>query len=276
MLSILSRFKDEYGNITGYEVEQSGLKFRIGYKELISQASLVDNAIVLSNQRDFRAKSGVKIDTIVEYDDLLLKSLKKRKDSVAHKYIDVNIFRDFSKKFDRHAVYEDLYDNLTNWVDQNCLNEILMQIWDDYMFKRANYKAYIEPGMNARLFMELRRSAVLQFRIGDDFFRAFNNCDTAEEVRATRIKMIQRGTPDYKDEDWQYYYLAMFLFNKEQMQNFLFDYEFCYADGEPSDLTGVDYYSDCAEIAHFGQDFPPLFENMREVYRMKGMNFVIK
>lgn len=82
-----------------------------------------------------------------------------------HKYIDPKLVKKFTKKKTLNKVIKDLVEKykITNIYDDEigrCCWLIANALYNDYIIGRANYEAYIEVGMDARMLMELRKSAV--------------------------------------------------------------------------------------------------------------------
>ena len=115
-----------------------------------------------------------------------------------HSYINPSLVKDFSKKKEFTDVCNDIENKykITNILDDDgesayYLAEVL---FDDYEVKRCNYEAYIEEGMDARMLMELRKSAVFFIADGDDtyFYTGLKDCNTWQEVRQFRINFFKR------------------------------------------------------------------------------------
>lgn len=163
-----------------------------------------------------------------------------------HSYINPCLVKDFSKKKEFMDVYDDLESKykITNILDDEdeSLYYLAEVLFDDYEVHRCNYEAYIEEGMDARLMMELRKSAVF-FVDGDDtyFYTGLKDCNTWQEVRQFRINFFKRINPDYEELDWQYYYLVLVTCG-EYAKDFIFDFENCFADGDWRKQTTIKDY----------------------------------
>ena len=174
-----------------------------------------------------------------------------------HKYIDTTKLRDYSKRKTFNKVKSDIVEkykitNIDDDYDQESLYYICKALYDDYTLQRANYEAYIEKGMNARMMMELRKSAVIPMSEElFDFYDMHKTCETVEDVKELRTKYFKFLCDDYIDANWQYDILVL-SFLKRKHKGFYFDLEECFADGDPSKQTGPeDYKRDFVE-AHTG------------------------
>jgi hypothetical protein len=156
--------------------------------------------------------------------------------------------RDFSEEMTMDTVIDDLVKNYTikNICDDDgesvCyLAEALLE---DYTTSKANYKAYIEKDMDARLLMEIRKSAVIPF--GEqftDFYEKHSTLKTAKEVKEFRTQYIHAMNDDYIEKNWQYYYLIKFFW-KGRAKYFCFDFESCFADGDWRKQTNPEDYQE--------------------------------
>lgn len=159
-----------------------------------------------------------------------------------HNYIDINILRDYSKPLTLDDVYNDVENiyNITNIFDDEdyeCLTAICNALYTDYTVQRANYHAYIERGMNARMLMELRKSAVIPMDEElFDFYTKHSSCETYTDVKNFRSDYLKFLCSDYQDLNWQYHYLILHYL-RGKAKDFFFDYEICFADGDPSKQT---------------------------------------
>ena len=163
-----------------------------------------------------------------------------------HKYIDFNKIRDFSKPLTYKEVKNDIVNvyKITNILDDfegealYCICEALL---DDYNIGRCNYKSYIEKGIDARLLMELRKSAVFYFPDRLDFYTGHAKCNTWREVRQFRKEYISSYYRGYSELGVDYYYFSIFAL-KDLSKGYLFDYEYCFADGDGSLTTDIEDY----------------------------------
>lgn len=179
-----------------------------------------------------------------------------------HLYIDITKLRDFSQEVTADSVWQDLIDyGITNIIDDEgeSLWLIAKTLNEDYQIHRANYKSYIERGMNLRMLMELRKSAILPVAEQDYwFYTNHKNAETVQEVKHLRIDFLGRLNSDYHDEDWQYMaIIKVYLGSKADY--FYFDMEGCYADGNPNSVRHLEDYKRDFLRAHFqgfmGLDF---------------------
>lgn len=165
-----------------------------------------------------------------------------------HNYIDVTKLRDFSKKKTVKSIYNDLTKKykLTNILeadeDYDYAYILAEALFDDYEMQLANYEAYIEKEMNARLFMELRKSAVLNINPSEFYFYTdHNKLDTVEVVKKFRDDYIKSKIPDYTGLDWQYYMVLIYTL-RSKIKYFSFDYESCFADGDYTKEGSIESY----------------------------------
>lgn len=129
-----------------------------------------------------------------------------------HKYIDADKLFDFSEKgVGAQSIYDDLQRlKITNIIDEYYMMTLAEYLESDYYNKRANYKAYIEGGMNARILMNLRKSALIHVEgsvLFPDFYIDHCKCETVQDIRNLRIKYLKFLNEDYMDLDWQVYTL---------------------------------------------------------------------
>lgn len=165
-----------------------------------------------------------------------------------HEYINVSKLFDFSSKKTVDSIYHDLENvykitNVMQYDDEDALYVICEALYRDYVNELANYESYVEFGMDARIMMELRKSAV--FPVGEkylDFFREHNSCETVDDIKGMRIDFITKiGVPDYLDNNWQYYMLIKYMWGWKA-KDFDFDYETCFADGDPQKQSTLESY----------------------------------
>lgn len=167
-----------------------------------------------------------------------------------HKYIDFSILRDFPKTITLDDVSDD-FDRykITNIMDETqadyeeyryYLEEAL---YDDYTNQRANYMSYIEPGMDARFMMELRKSAILP--ITDEkligFYGKHAQCKSIEEIKGLRVEYLKFLNDDYQDLDWQLYMLLRYCW-KNRGSDIVIDYECCFKDGDYTRMRNPIHY----------------------------------
>ena len=164
-----------------------------------------------------------------------------------HKYIDTSKLRDFKKRKTYEMVEEDVrvkygITNIEDDFEEEALYYICNALYEDYITQRANYEAYIEKGMNARMLMELRKSAVIPKAENlYDFYEMHHSCNNWQDVKGLRAEYFKFLNEDYADLNWQYYILVC-TYLGYKAKDFYFDYEECYADGDPSKQTGPEDY----------------------------------
>ena len=82
-----------------------------------------------------------------------------------HTYIKYPEVYEFNEEVSIGSISNELKESgITNIFDDGdgeALWELSKALYTDYILKRSNYKAFIEDGMNIRMLMELRKSALL-------------------------------------------------------------------------------------------------------------------
>lgn len=152
-----------------------------------------------------------------------------------HSYIDFKRLYDFSKEVNMEKIYKDITEEYTirnvNYDYDEAMEFIVDILYDDYSNHRVNYLAYIEKDIDARLFFELRRNALLRFRGAqmEEFCKAHSEFTSQEEVKAFRLSSVKSELPEYEDLDWQYALLIKELWGLD-INNFYFDMEVCFED----------------------------------------------
>ena len=169
-----------------------------------------------------------------------------------HKYIDVSIFRKFKEPIEYTDVMDDVINkykisNLSK--DDECIDILVSALFWDYYFKKANYKSYIEPGMNARLLMELRNTAMTP-EMPLTYYWNVSECETPKQVIAYRAREINKKIPVYHEEPWQFYFYVLSRQEGEYRDYWRSDFEMCYADGDLSKVLYFENYLDDAVDAH--------------------------
>lgn len=168
-----------------------------------------------------------------------------------HNYIDPQIRSDFTANITIEDIVKDLkaynIQNIRDDGDEECLYFVAQTLYDDYEFKRANYRSYIEPNMDLRMLTELRKSAVLKHK--DDFYLQHKTANTLQDVKNIRIAFYGNLNSDYHDEDWQYMFIAR-CYLRNEPRPFYFDLEDCYADSPTGKVRGIADYCDDFAQAH--------------------------
>lgn len=182
--------------------------------------------------------------------------MRKRK---RHRYIDLNLYRDFSESVTFESVWLDLQDRYhirnIRQDGRESIDWLSMVLYRDYKYRLANYKSYIEPGMNARMMMELRNTAIFPIKIDKSFFSGVGYCDTPMEVVNYRAVEINKILETYHEEPWQYYFIVCSRMKPEVREFFQCDFEACYADGDPDkQLEYSDYVNDFIDAHLDGKD----------------------
>lgn len=176
--------------------------------------------------------------------------------------IDFNLLRNCSKKFNYDELVDDVLEKykITNIIDDDeTYVYICNALAEDYRHKRANYKAYIRSGIDARLLMDLRRNALLRWGKGVDkkFLRALTDCKTWNDSRVVRTKWIRHYCNDqYRDFDWQYHYLLLSIYPPERYDRYSkgieFNFEYCFEDCDANKCASFEDYENDFIFAHFG------------------------
>lgn len=159
--------------------------------------------------------------------------------------MDASKLHSFSGKLEYGDVYQALYlgyhlGNLRT-DDEFVEPEVCMAVRDDYNFGMANFEAYIQPGMDARLFFELRKSALLPFGDGE-FYSLHGVCRTVSDVRDLRIRYMKRYLAGYEDWDWQYNILIRYIWGSERTKNWSFNFEWVFGDRDMAKQTYMEDY----------------------------------
>lgn len=165
--------------------------------------------------------------------------------------IKTDILHDFSKKktyndIEKEIVKKYKITNIrTDCYEDEALYIICDTLYIDYKYKLANYEAYIQKGMNARLLMELRNTMIQ--RLTDEEIHKFDNCTSPLEVVHIREKVMRRFTSPTDDvvEPWQLFLIsikslgAYQIYNEEDI-DFRIDFEDCYEDGDINKHLGFE------------------------------------
>ena len=176
-----------------------------------------------------------------------------------HNYIDSDLVHNCKKPKTFSDVFADIktvysIKNIKEVYDEEYLFHICRCLYEDYTKRNTNYESYIEKGMDARLLMELRKSALFPFtdkKCEEEFFNAYHNCETVLDVKNVRISQVREKSEYYEDANWQYYYLMRLMYKEEQIENFYFDLETCFADGDIKKQTTVQDYVNFVNNALF-------------------------
>lgn len=170
-----------------------------------------------------------------------------------HKYIDLNTLKVFNNKdIKRKDVKNDIKKHhITGFANDNGESLIFIAdaLYSDYITRRANYEAYIESGLTARMLMELRLNAILPFDgecIG--YYAEHNTAETPQDVINIRIKYCRRYlTPFYNNEGWRNFYLLKEVWGS-RAAGVVIDYEPCFIDAKyHTNKTEYEYFNDAME-----------------------------
>lgn len=133
-----------------------------------------------------------------------------------HNYINPIILRDYTVPEYLDDVIDDLKAlKLKNIHEtEDVYEDLAWLLHDDIVHHFANYKAYVEPGMDLRILSELRKSALLATN-DEDFMRGHGAFDTVEEIKQWRIQYMSQIFEDYRDADWQLYWIIHACTEKE-------------------------------------------------------------
>lgn len=156
--------------------------------------------------------------------------------------IDTKLIRNFSKPIDLDEVVDDLSEvyKITNIADDDSYNFIAEELYYDYIKERANYKAYIKEGMDARILMEVRKSAIIP--LAGQMLRIYDvhsDCETVEDIKAVRTRELKFLNSDYDDADWQYYAVIRYFLRSKSV-GVEFNFEDCYADAGRYPYNNID------------------------------------
>lgn len=154
----------------------------------------------------------------------------------------------FDDGVSENSIYRDLFRKykITNVVDDVAARSWLVSALKFDLDKRlANYRAYIEPGMDARRLFELRKSMIIPTgeRLADFYGRSIR-CKTVEGVIKERVDLLFQFYMDYADLPWQYFLVMRHIYGKDYMEGFEFDFEVCFKDGDRKKQTRPDQYID--------------------------------
>ena len=130
------------------------------------------------------------------FDYKLIKTFRYK--SVSFKKVRADII---ANNFKNINVCEEVYDDLA------------ALLCDDYNLRFANYRGYMEKGMDLRIFAELRKSAIMNTEC-IDFFKLHEKCKTIQDIKNARIIYLNPYTyqffrDGYRDEDWQLFYILL-------------------------------------------------------------------
>lgn len=147
--------------------------------------------------------------------------------------MNISVLTDFSMDLDYDTVCDDLTSvyKITNvYYDCENLFDLAEALKSDLDGKRANYRAYIFEGIDARLLMELRKSYILDVgRLTEEFYVGHDGLVTVDAVKDWRIRFFIQYCVDYLDLDWQYNWLSK-KFIRGRNRDITFDFEPCYKD----------------------------------------------
>lgn len=169
---------------------------------------------------------------------------------------------DFTETITLREIYLDITEKYTltnlDYEYVEAMDFIVQTLYGDYKDKRINYRAYIEKDMNARIFMELRRNALLKFDDMEAFCEGHSTLHTLSDIKEYRKASIQRYMPYYEDLDWQYALLIKDLWHIDIM-NFFFDFDICFKD-RTSNFQRVpeDYRNEFLD--YMGNPFTPQYD----------------
>lgn len=174
-------------------------------------------------------------------------------------YIDAVKLEDFSENIDLDLIMDDLSDvyKIGNILDDGeSLWIIANTLLQDYESKKVNYKGYICKNMDARFMMEIRKSMLLLLcpELKKDLYKKTMLCKTIEEIKEVRVGIMSRIIKEYKDYDWQVYYVLLDMWGIKG-KDLEIDFESCYNDGNYlNEKTPKDYRDDFI-VAHFNANY---------------------
>jgi hypothetical protein len=144
---------------------------------------------------------------------------------------DVALLRDFTVEYSVQDFVCLIRDNdVQGFIDDDAMFEAAMFLMYDYQEGRANAFAYADGIHDARILLEMRKSAILY--LADDFFEEHPD-DSVENIKKYRSAYLIHFLEDYQDDNWQYWW-ACHLLTKRGCQEWLeFGYESLLVDGNP-------------------------------------------
>lgn len=159
-----------------------------------------------------------------------------------HKYIDESKIKQFNRNITVNDVIDDIekygitgfysFDTDADLKVPEAKYYIADALYSDYIQKRANYEAYIEEGMTARMLMTLRLSSLFDFDEDTNlkFWREHRSIDTPEEAIALRIEYGRWHLhPQYSNFDYQNLYALIVMWGNGS-NDIVLDYEPYFSD----------------------------------------------
>lgn len=246
-MKILKRHKNSLGLTIGYTVLDNNEIIYMPQDNLLADIQHVENAKALRNG-EIRATKGHNIETVIVEPLKLLADIRKSgKKQSKHTYINPDLVHNFDKAITYDELYDEVQTNVIGIVDddEESLTYICNALWDDLQTQRANYKAYIEPGITARILMELRKSAMLPMASDlTDFYSLHASCETYKDVHQFRKRYLAFICDNYMDFDWQLYYVLRYSLGTKKNKTLDLNYEYCFDDGIHLPYETLDDYKE--------------------------------
>ena len=147
--------------------------------------------------------------------------------------INQELLRDCKKKIKIEDIVKDMKKLVGVWDEEPTYESMAEEIYYDYVSNNTNYKAYFQPGMNLRAFIELRKTAMLKYS-NTEIYNGYEGLTDAKDIKATRIKFLQSVLNDeYVDKDYQYFIISNFLVSADRTEcGYDFCWEWALADGD--------------------------------------------
>lgn len=163
-------------------------------------------------------------------------------------------FSDKDMEFDKikQALKDNHFINIVE--DDDVYDDLTLCLFDDFYLKRSNYKGYMEKGMDFRLFMELRKCAILKAPC-KDFYNALKTAKNIDDIKNIRIAYLApvadcKFINGYQDEDWQLYFILYWSApNQEVKDHVFFDFD-CrgWLADTPDDYEAKNYMQEMMRI----------------------------
>ncbi|MDO5149458.1 MAG: hypothetical protein ACI4KB_07035 [Oscillospiraceae bacterium] len=165
-----------------------------------------------------------------------------------HTGIDLKVLTDFTEKDLKYydIVEEALRANkFTNIYEEDWVYEELACILArDFEWQVANFKGYMTKGMDLRLFMELRKSALIS-TWDEEFYKKHTDASIAE-VKKIRTEFLAPHYMDYEDRDWQLYLVIGKAWGGGYSEHIDFDFDYLgFLKDTPRGYQREDYLVEC-------------------------------
>lgn len=194
-----------------------------------------------------------------------------------HSGIDLKVLTDFS---DKDLIYVDIVEDalrenaFTNIVEEDWVYEDLAIILArDFECNVANFKGYMTKGMDLRLFMELRKSALIS-TWSEKFYKEHTDIGISD-IKKLRIKYLAPRYMDYEDRDWQLYLIIGKSWGGWYSEHIEFDFDALgFLRDTPANYEPEDYLVECMKkFTHYDMNGRELEEpfNIHDIINMYGI-----